>query len=294
VSGECWVVSLPLTTGTLVGPAHPFASRSPHFAASALMRITYIGHATLLLEIAGVTILTDPNFDPRLARILPRVAPPGIALQDLPKLDAILLTHAHSDHLSFKSLDALPRHVPLIAPPAVERWLVRKGYVHAVPIAPDGDLRVGAVRVHAAAATHIGSRYGYDRWRADANMYLLDGESHTVFFAGDTALTPDTHRMVERHLHETGRALDLALLPIGHPPQWKLKSFREGHLTTDDALALFDILQAKMLVPYHWGTFRHVFSGAHDAINVFRARIPEHPRRDAIRVLEPGEALEVQ
>lgn len=257
------------------------------------MKLTYIGHATLLLEIAGTRILTDPNFDPHLARFLPRVAPPGLALHELPALDAILLTHAHTDHLSFRSLNALPRDIPLIAPPAVQRWLAKKGYAHAVPIAPDGDLQVGQVRIHAAAATHIGSRYGYDRWRADANMYLLDSPAFTVFFAGDTALTPDTHSLVKRHLHETGRALDLALLPIGHPPKWKLKSFRKGHLTTDDAFALFELLQAKMLVPYHWGTFRHVFSGAHDAIHVFRARLPDHPRRDAIRVLEPGEALEV-
>ena len=257
------------------------------------MRITYVGHATLLLEVAGTRILTDPNFDPRLAWLLPRVAPPGIALAKLPKLDAILLTHAHADHLSFRSLDALPRDIPLFAPPAVHRWLVRKGYAHAVPIVPGGHDCVGPVRIRAAAATHVGSRYGYDRWRADASMYLLDGESHTVFFAGDTALTPDTHALVRQHLHEVGRDLDLALLPIGHPPAWKMESFRRGHLTSDDALTLFELLRAKLLVPYHWGTFRHVFSGAHDAIHVFRERIPEHPRRDAIRILEPGEVLEV-
>ena len=75
------------------------------------MKITYIGHATLLLEIGGARVITDPNFDPRLGRILPRVAAPGIALDALPKLDAILLTHAHADHLSFDSLDRLPRNI---------------------------------------------------------------------------------------------------------------------------------------------------------------------------------------
>ena len=81
------------------------------------MRITYIGHATLLLELGGATILTDPNFDTKLGRIIPRVSAPGIALEKLPSLDGILLTHAHADHLSFDSLERLPSTVPLFAPP---------------------------------------------------------------------------------------------------------------------------------------------------------------------------------
>ncbi|HEU5174067.1 MAG TPA: MBL fold metallo-hydrolase, partial [Gemmatimonadaceae bacterium] len=92
------------------------------------MRLTYIGHATLLLEIDGVRVLTDPNFEPRLGRFLPRVSAPGIAIDALPPLDALLLTHAHADHLSFEALDALPRDIPLFAPPAVQRWLAKKGY----------------------------------------------------------------------------------------------------------------------------------------------------------------------
>ena len=133
------------------------------------MRITYIGHATLLLEIAGVRVLTDPNFDPTLGRFLPRVSPPGIAVEKLPKLDALLLTHAHADHLSFASLDALPRDIPLYAPPSVERWLRRLGYTHAVPLAPGAQVRVGEVTVYAEAARHVGARYAVDRWRRSAS-----------------------------------------------------------------------------------------------------------------------------
>src|SRR4051812_7814231 len=101
-----------------------------------MVRVTYIGHATLLIEIGGKRLLTDPTFAPALGKFLPRVSAPGIALAALPELDAIVLTHAHADHLSFKSLDALPNDIPLFAPPAVASWLRKQGYSHAIPVPP--------------------------------------------------------------------------------------------------------------------------------------------------------------
>ena len=157
-----------------------------------MLRVTYIGHATLLIEIGGKRLLTDPNFDPALGKVLPRVSAPGIALEALPKLDAILLTHAHADHLSFDSLDALPDDIPLFAPPAIAKWLGKQGYRHAVSLAPGDAVDVDDVKIRAASATHKGNRYGVDRWRSAANMYLIDTKQTSVFFAGDTALMPDT------------------------------------------------------------------------------------------------------
>src|ERR1700716_4424817 len=96
-----------------------------------MLRVTYIGHATLLIEVGGKRLLTDPNFDSALGKFLPRVSAPGIAIDALPKLDAILLTHAHADHLSFDSLDALPDDIPLFAPPTIAKWLPQKRNLHA-------------------------------------------------------------------------------------------------------------------------------------------------------------------
>ena len=168
-----------------------------------MLRVTYIGHATLLIELGHRRLLTDPNFDPALGKFLRRVSLPGIPLGDLPKLDAILLTHAHADHLSFNSLDALPSDIPLFAPPAIAKWLSKQGYSHVVPLAPGEDAQVDGVNIKAASATHRGNRYGVDRWRSSANMYLVDTNKVSCFFAGDTALTSDTTHLVERQLLES-------------------------------------------------------------------------------------------
>ncbi len=257
-----------------------------------MLRVTYIGHATLLIEIGGLKLLTDPNFDSSLGGFLPRVSAPGIALRELPPLDAILLTHAHADHLSFASLEALGNKPPLYAPPAVAKWLRRLGHDNANELDAGENVQLGGLVLNAAKATHRGNRYGVDRWRHESNMYLLSTPDVSCFFAGDTALTPESTHLVDDHITRRNRKLDLALLPIGHAPWWK-PGFRKGHLTSADALVLFERLGARHLIPYHWGTFNHVTSTAFDAIDRLRSALESHPLSSAVKILEPGEMFEL-
>ena len=110
------------------------------------MRITYIGHATLLIELGGKRFLTDPNFDPSLGKLLPRVSAPGIPIHELPEIDAVFVTHAHADHLSFDSLDGLRGNVPIFAPPAIAKWLTKLGTAGANPLGPGESVHTGESR----------------------------------------------------------------------------------------------------------------------------------------------------
>jgi L-ascorbate metabolism protein UlaG (beta-lactamase superfamily) len=307
-----------------------------------MLVISFIGHATLLIEVAGVRILTDPNFDTRLGGVLRRVAAPVPSLAALQRPDAILVSHAHADHLSVASLFAIAEFrrepiVPIYAPPAVARSLARRKLAAraASPLggrearkaesqkqkiekpkvesrkstkskdsgedrfqvwpAKSATAASHAVTVYVGAAEHQGSRYGFDRWggRGDANTYLIDSGVESVFFAGDTGLTGDSHELVARVLGPAGRRLDVALLPIGYSPWWK-PGFRRNHLSPADALTLFDRLDARVLIPYHWGTFHHLSSGPFDAVRQFEEALIGYPRRADVKVVPPGSRVVIE
>jgi len=223
------------------------------------LRVSMVGHATLLIQLAGLNILTDPVWSDRASPLVfagpRRVTAPGISIDDLPPIDAILLSHNHYDHLDIATLRALHvRHDPLIVTPlgndAIIHRHIPSAHVKAgdwgdhVEIAPD-------VAAHIVPACHWSSRSLRDRRMALWGGFMLQAGGKLVYFAGDTGYgTGNIFRAIRARF---GPA-DLALLPIGgYDPRWFMAA---QHTDPEEAVQIMIDLDASKAVGIHWGTFK--------------------------------------
>jgi L-ascorbate metabolism protein UlaG (beta-lactamase superfamily) len=204
------------------------------------MRLTWIGHSTVLVELDGVRLLTDPVLRPRVAHL--RRA--GVAdLEAIRNLDAALVSHVHHDHLDVPSLRHLGRSLPLVVPRGAGSLLRRRGFTRIVELDEGDETRLGAAVIRATHAEHDGGwRIGA---RAPALGYLVSG-SQCVYFAGDTDLFAG--------MSSLSPALDVALLPISG---WGSRLPR-GHLSPLRAAEALPLLRPRVVVPIHWGTYRRI------------------------------------
>jgi L-ascorbate metabolism protein UlaG (beta-lactamase superfamily) len=202
--------------------------------------LTYVGHATTLLELVGARLLTDPLLGAGILHVRRRVPVPPV--EDLGPLTAILISHAHRDHLDHRSLRRLPAECPLIAPRGCAAIARRGGARDVIELAEGDRVPVGEVIVEAVHADHDGRRNPVGR-RIPALGYLLEGRVR-VYFAGDTDLFPGMSDLAGR--------VDVALLPVGG---WGPR-VPAGHLDSDRAAEAVARIRPRLAVPIHWGTLR--------------------------------------
>lgn len=244
-------------------------------------RLTYVGHATVLVEQAGVRMLTDPLLRAGVAHVRRRVPVPR--LDALRRLDAVLISHAHADHLDVPSLRRLAHTGPTIAPRGLRPILRRAGARHVIELTAGERCSVGPVGVEAVPATHDGRRHPLGR-RIPALGFLLDGPTR-IYFAGDTDLFEEMATLAGR--------VDIALLPIwGWGPR-----LPAGHLDPTTAARAVALIRPAVAIPIHWGTMRSVMAGmgdgAHAPAHAFAAAVASSAPSTEVRILQPGEATQL-
>ncbi len=204
-----------------------------------LLHITYVGHATCLIETSGVRLLTDPILRDRIGYITRprrRLHPSWYR-----NIDAVLLSHMHLDHLDLPSLRLLGRETRLVVPAGSGRLLRRDGFSRVEEVLPGDVTHVQGVSIEATWATHDGGRLPFGPV-GEAVGYLVHGDA-SVYFAGDTDIFPEMSG-----LHDS---LDVALLPVwGWGP-----TLGEGHMNPLRAAESLKMLRPRAAIPIHWGSF---------------------------------------
>ena len=272
--------------GSFFGTPAPASPLRPPSTKAGQVAITYIGHATTLVQIEDRFVVTDPVFTDTVGAVSRRIMRPGMPADDLPWVDAVVISHQHFDHLSFGSLDQMRGHFEnLLVPEGTRALLPEQGFrVWEMPWGSryhEGELLITAVPVK-----HVSGRYGLDAgWRPRGFQgYLIEYRGRVIFFAGDTGLSANYARAV-REL--AGGRIDIALLPIA--PEKPRAMMQRTHVNADEAMTLFELLGARHFIPIHFDTF--INSG--DTYGAAAARTLELAAQkglgDRVHVLAPGE-----
>ncbi|SKC92415.1 L-ascorbate metabolism protein UlaG, beta-lactamase superfamily [Burkholderia sp. YR290] len=223
--------------------------------------MTWIGHATALLQINGVNVITDPMFSERASPFTfagpKRRVPPGLALDELPHIDVVLISHSHYDHLDTASVEALnaqPGGPPLfLVPLGIKDWLARKGITNAQELDWGDEISVAGLDFWFMPATHWSARSLTDRNETLWGGWVVKtpaGAAHpvSVYFAGDTGYSNDFKR-----IGAAFGCVDLALIPVGaYEPRWFMGP---QHVDPQQAVQIFEDMHAKKAIGIHWGTF---------------------------------------
>ena len=269
-----------------IAPA--FAKPDPAKWSDAQVTLAWLGHATVLINFFGVKILTDPALFPRIGIRLPgftigpkRLTAPALEAEELPKIDLILLSHAHFDHLDLRTLRCFDKNTAVITARAT-RDLLRRTRFRDITELDWGETKslqaaTGNIDITALAVNHWGARKQRDTYRG-YNGYLVERKGRRIIFAGDTAMT-DTFAELRRR-----GAIHLAIMSIGAYNPWI-----HSHCSPEQAVEMANAAGARFVMPVHHQTFRLSFEPFREPIERFEAALRNTPERIALR--EIGETF---
>lgn len=208
-------------------------------------QITFLGHSTLIIELDGVRLLTDPLLRDKVT-FLQRNYPPLTSSDYAGCFDAVLISHMHYDHLDVRSLALLGKDVPLVTPRGGNRVLRPAGFQNVLEVGVGENLFAGRVGIRAVYADHDARRRPFSSIGRDSLGYVIDG-SISVYFPGDTRLFPEIGRVNDT----LDRGMDLALMPVWG---WGY-NIGKKHMGPREAAEALKLLKPRHAVPIHWGTY---------------------------------------
>ena len=224
--------------------------------------VTWVGHATVLAQVGGINLLTDPIFSERASPLSfagPRRAhAPGLTLRQLPRIDLVVVSHNHYDHCDAPSLQALNGQAdgpPLfLVPLGLKAWMADIGVTNVIEMDWWQSHRLGAVEVVMTPVQHWSGRGLNDRLQTLWGGWAVFAPDAHLYFVGDTGFSRDFSDVARRFAQrQQGGGFDIALIPLGaYEPRWFMK---EQHVDPGEALRMHQDLRAKKSLGIHWGTF---------------------------------------
>lgn len=219
------------------------------------LSVLWVGHATCLIQIGDKIFLTDPIFTNTAGMISKRRIEPGILPTTITKLDYVLISHLHFDHLNYGSLAMLPHDViknsALLLPPGGIAYTPEFGFSEYREMRPWSVFEADGVRITAVPVKHFNGRYGFDMGLLNYNTYtgfIIEYQGKTIFFGGDTGYGPDEFKEIGQKFN-----VDVALIPIAPVEPHDFMS--RVHAGPEEALQIFDDLHARIMIPIHHRTF---------------------------------------
>ncbi len=271
------------------------------------IRVSMVGHSTVLLQIKGMNILTDPIWSKRASPFSfigpKRSILPGIKFEDLPPIHVVLISHNHYDHMDYQTIKKLTKlHNPLFITPLGNDVLLKSmvknikvktlDWYHSISLNQDvlvnnvNDEDVDdKVKIHCYPAYHWSARRGSDKNKALWGAFIIESSEGNIYFAGDTGYIDG---MNFKQAADKFKEFKLALMPIGaYSPRWFMSS---NHLNPKEALKALKLLNTQYGIPIHYGVFPLADDGFDEAISSFR-KLTSDLVTPKILILEPGEAV---
>ncbi|MCU0784075.1 MAG: MBL fold metallo-hydrolase [Verrucomicrobia bacterium] len=265
-----WKALLTRRTGEHKRPAFPKLTRGQ-------VAITWIGHASFLIQFTDLNVLVDPNFANWLF-LLKRIKRSGLKIADLPPVDLVLLTHAHFDHFHKPTLRRLPHPKIGVMPWGVGDLALNLGFARVIELEWWESFSQRDWKVTLTPGKHWGARTLHDQHRGYGG-FVLEHQGRRIYHAGDSAYFEGFREIGQRF------APEVALLPIGayHPD-----SFRCVHMGPDEAVRAFKDLRAQKLVPMHYGSFKLSFEEMDEPPRWLREIAREQKISDRVCILDEG------